>query len=152
MREPKILPEQENNVERLKTIVENAKRSGNQGYADRAQKRIWELRAVGKTELDKRFNAVLAAYESMLTEKNERTTRATYTIRKIRNKGVKQTVIDWALSEKPTEGFSFLIQQGHWKMTAEYLVVSMPDEFPTEVVASARKKLVDAGIDLNQNT
>lgn len=151
VRQPIKSPEDEEDLGRLRVILENAKRLGDREYVDRVQKRIWELHATGDTELERRFNAFVAAYESFLTEKNERTTRAIRTIRKVQNKGIKQTLIDWALSKQPTPGFLSLVGQGHWKMTAEFLVVSMAHEFPSEVVDSARKKLVDAGVELRRD-
>lgn len=144
-------PEDETDADLLKNILANARRLGEHEYADRVQRRIWAIRAVGETELERRFNEFLAAYESFLTEKNERTTRAMRTIKKVQNRGIKQTLTDWALSVAPTPGFKDLIGRGYWRQTAEYLVVSMPDEFPPSVVVAARKKLVDAGVILDNS-
>jgi hypothetical protein len=92
-------------------------------------------------ELRAEFNRIMDVYEEFLTEKNDRATRATYTWRKVANKGEKQTMIDWARSKKPAEGFTSLVKDGKIKDTAEYLIVSFPNDFPSDVVQLAQSRI-----------
>ena len=90
---------------------------------------------------------VLNAYEELLTEKNGRTTKASRTRQKLKNKGVEQCLIDWSVGEA-TDGFRLLIERGIPELTAEYLVVKHDDRFPEEVVQAARNRLADHGVDV----
>src|SRR5215467_12796988 len=67
------------------------------------------------------FYATLAAYEELLTEKNGRTTRASRTRQKLKNKGVIQCLEDWAMAPGGTDGFNLLISLGLVELTGEYL-------------------------------
>ena len=94
--------------------------------------------------LERDFYDVLNAYEELLTEKNGRTTKANRTRQKLKNKGVAQCLIDWALGP-PTDGFRLLTEKGLSELTAEYLVVKHESRFPPEVVESAKRRLLDDG-------
>lgn len=124
----------------------NAYRIGEAEYAQRAKLRIWELHKVGNTELEQRFGEIIAAYESFLTERNDRTTRATRTWQKVRNKGVKQAIIEWVTSKQERQGFIDLVEAGYGEYTIEALVVSIPQEFEDYVVRAAYKRLRSAGV------
>jgi hypothetical protein len=82
------------------------------------------------------FHKTLAAYEQLLTEKNERTTSASRTRQKIANKGVHQSLIDWTRGKSETNGFRLLVEKGMPEYTGEYLVVRYATRFPEDVVAS----------------
>ena len=127
----------------------NAYRIGDTEYAERAKRRVWELHKVGDTELDQRFGEVIAAYETFLTERNDRTTRATRTWQKVRNKGVKQAIIEWVTSKQERQGFIDLVEAGYGDYTIEALVMAMPQEFDADVVMAARKRLAGSGINTN---
>lgn len=144
---PKKSVEEETNIDLIRNILVNAQRLGNEEYANRAKRRLWELHKIGDTELERRFGEILAAYETFLSERNERNTKATRTWQKIRRHGVKQALIDWATSKTEHAGFKALVDQGNWDMTAEYLVVSMADEFELAVVSAAQQRLADAGVE-----
>jgi hypothetical protein len=107
------------------------------------------LHKVGDTELDQRFGEVIAAYETFLTERNDRTTRATRTWQKVRNKGVKQAIIEWVTSKQERQGFIDLVEAGYGDYTIEALVMAMPQEFDADVVMAARKRLAGSGINTN---
>jgi hypothetical protein len=95
------------------------------------------------------FYETLAAYEQILTEKNGRTTRASRTIQKIKNKGIVQSLIEWTLGKTETNGFNLLIEKRFPKYTGEYLVVKYADRFPGDVVNLARERLRKNGIELS---
>ena len=110
----------------LQRIVVNANRIGDLEYAEMAQARIDYLNSGMRDELRTEFRRIMRVYEEFLTEKNDRTTRATSTWRRVENKGEKQTMIDWARSKSPAEGFTALVKVGKIEDTAEYLIISPP--------------------------
>ena len=92
------------------------------------------------------FYKTLAAYEQLLTEKNNRNTAASRTRQKIANKGVHQSLIEWTRGKVETNGFKLLVDAGLPEYTGEYLVVLYSDRFPKDVVALARNRLAAHGI------
>src|SRR3954465_12225712 len=58
------------------------------------------------------FHATLAAYEQLLTEKNGRNQTAGRTRQKIKNKGIVQSLSDWASSSAETPASSFSLKLG----------------------------------------
>lgn len=92
------------------------------------------------------FYRTLAAYEQLLTDKNERNTIASRTRQKISNKGVHQSLIEWTRGKVETNGFKLLVENGMPQFTAEYLVVVYRDRFPDDVVALAKSRLESHGI------
>ena len=94
--------------------------------------------------LERDFYTSLNAYEELLTEKNGRTTKASYTRRKLRSKGPRECLADWAVGDS-TEGFHTLVAREMWELTGEYLVAKHHAQFEPHVVAAARKRLQDHG-------
>jgi hypothetical protein len=88
------------------------------------------------------------AFECLLTEERERTTRLSRTRQKVSRVGVLKTLKDWALSDKETDGFTMLLDRGMPELTGEAIVLRHPKSFEPEVLAAARQRLVEAGIDL----
>jgi hypothetical protein len=97
------------------------------------------------------FYKTLAAYEQLLTEKNERNTSASRTRQKISNKGVHQSLIEWTRGKVETNGFKLLVEKGLPEYTGEYLVVRYAGRFPEDVVALAIGRLEAHGIALPAN-
>lgn len=143
---PKKAPELENDAEKLRKIMVNAYRIGDTEYAERAKRRVWELNKLGNSELDRGFGEIIATYEALLTERNDRTTRATRTWQKVRNKGVKQAIVEWVMSKQERQGFIDLVEAGQGASTIEALVVMMHQEFDDYVVVAAYKRLRGAGV------
>lgn len=146
-KEPLKPVEEETDIDKIRNVLVNSKRHGDVAYENRAKRRLWELHRIGDTELDRRFGEILAAYESFLSERNQRNTKASRTWQKIRKHGVKKALVDWATSKTEHAGFKDLVSQGNWDMTAEYLVVTMSSEFDSAVVEAARQRLLDAGVE-----
>ena len=94
------------------------------------------------------FYETLAAYEQLLTEKNGRNTPAQRTRRKIANKGVHQSLIEWTRGNVETNGFKLLIGAGLPEYTGEYLVARYSSRFPPDVVILARERLAKHEIPL----
>jgi len=129
----------------LRNLMGNARRLGREDAYWLAFRRLCALEGMRLDDpLERDFYDVLNAYEELLTEKNGRTTKANRTRQKLRNKGLKQCLIDWALGP-PTDGFKLLIEKGLAELTAEHLVVKYESRFPSPVVAAARARLHDAG-------
>ena len=130
------------NLEKIRSLMANAERLGEDEVVKRCKKRIFEIAGnEGKTEIEIRLFQALAAYEEILREKHNKAVRANYTKRKIQNKGAIQTLTDWALDKKVTPGFEALVSQGLEDFTGEKIVIDFAEEFPVEVVESASIKL-----------
>ena len=127
--------------------MENAKRLGRMDVYWEAFRRRCELLGKEAKDLDPSdplhldFGATLAAYEQLLSEKNNRTTIAMRTRSKIQNKGVVQSLIDWALAKTPTTGFDLLMKNGMESLTGEALIVKYADRFPLHVVDAAQARI-----------
>ena len=130
------------NLEKIRSLMANADRLGEDELVKKCKKRIFEIAGnEGKTEIEIRLFQALAAYEEILREKHNKAVRANYTKRKIKNKGAIQTLTDWALDKKVTPGFEALVSQGLEDFTGEKIVIDFAEEFPVEVVESASIKL-----------
>lgn len=135
-------------IDKLTTIVANAERHGDMEYALAARRQRAILRGAKDVELELRFDQIIEAYEAMLTDKNKRTTKANRTRMKVKSSGIEKTIIDWAMSPKPAEGFTSLIEDGRPELTAEYLIVELQDRFSAEVVEAATRRLLQHGVKL----
>jgi hypothetical protein len=132
------------NAKSLQAIMANAKRLGANDVWREAFRRLCALAGLDEADpLHRDFYETLAAYEQLLTEKNNRTTRATRTRQKLANKGIVQCLEDWAVSSTPTDGFELLVANGLAELTGEYLVLKYHDRFSHRAVAAARLRLAD---------
>ena len=130
------------NLEKIRSLMANAERLGENEVVKRCKKRIFEIAGnEGETEIEIRLFQALAAYEEILREKHNKAVRANYTKRKIKSKGAIQTLTDWALDKNVTPGFEALVSQGLEDYTGEKIVIDFAEEFPVEVVESASTKL-----------
>lgn len=131
-----------NDSEDLKVVMDRAQEQGREDVYQTAFKRYCEV--VGRSyedDLEKDFYETLSAYERLLSEKNGKNQKASRTRQKIKNKGFKACLEDWALSKQPSEGFLRLVENGLAEYTAEYVVTRHPDKFSDEVLASAIERL-----------
>jgi hypothetical protein len=64
-----------------------------------------------------------------------------YSWRKIRNKGVIQSCIEWVQGPE-TDGFRRLVQNHEGGLTTEALVIQHSDRFPADVVAWAAQRVL----------
>ena len=103
-------------------------------------------RGPNDTDLDQAFNKIMAAYEILRSEVKNRKIYASYTWRKVKRVGVKPVLEAWALSKQKQAGFKFLIKNGKYDLTGEYLILQFTNDFSPEVVAAAYRSLVDAGV------
>lgn len=133
--------------DRLRTWMVNARR---QGREDVYQAALRQLCRVDGRDVDDplaaEFAGVMRALEQALTEQNGKTTRLSRTRQKLARVGVRQTLADLALKDKPSLGFVKLIEFGMGDMTAEALILRYSDQFDSSVVAAARKRLEHEGV------
>lgn len=128
--------------DKVRGIMNSAERLGRSDVYWMAFNRLCQLEGIDENDpLTRDFQATLRAYEELLTRKNGRTTIATRTRQKLKNKGLLQCLEDWALSKQPTTGFDLLIENDQVKLTAEYLVLQYSDRFTEEAVAAASGRL-----------
>ena len=128
----------------LRNLMKNAQRLGREDIHKLAFQRLCALEGQAcEDPLERDFLQVLNAYEELLSEKNGRRTMASRTRQKLKNKGVRQCLIDWT-DGPPTSGFELLMKREQEELTGEYLVVKHADEFSEELVAAAKRRLDDA--------
>lgn len=132
-------------AEDCRTVMKRAKDAGQGDFYDLVFRRYCEI--VGNDFEDptdpliRDFHETLAAYEQLLTEKNNRSTKATRTRQKIDNKGVYQSLVEWTRGKVETNGFSLLVEKGLPEYTGEYLVARYAGRFPDDVVELAHERL-----------
>jgi hypothetical protein len=133
---------------KLRTLRENAQRLGDSEVEEAAFKRLIEIlpeEAPGSIEHD--FWKTIFAFEELLRDERGKTVRLSRTRQKIDRVGVMQTLIDFALSKKPTDGFNMLIERGLPELTGEALVLKHSVHFDPAVVAAAKSRLQEAGVE-----
>lgn len=136
------------NPEKLRTLRENAQRLGDAEVEHAAFKRLIEIlpeEAPGSIEHD--FWKTIFAFEELLRDERGKTVRLSRTRQKIDRVSVMQTLMDFAISKKPTEGFNMLIERGLPELTGEALVLKHSSHFDPAVVAAAKSRLQEAGVD-----
>ncbi|MFD1611705.1 hypothetical protein ACFSCW_07825 [Sphingomonas tabacisoli] len=126
----------------LKKLMANAKRAGREDVYLEALVRRCDLEGLDYDDpVEREFVGVLAAYEEFLAERNGKTTTASYTRRKMRDKGIIQCLEDWATATHETDGFQALMSKRLTHLTGEHIVLKYPDRFSPEAVAGARRRL-----------
>lgn len=138
-------------VTECRTVMERAKRAGKDSVYQDVFRRMCAISGHQNDDpndpLVRDFHVTLAAYEQLLTEKNGRNQQAGRTRQKIKNKGIVQSLSDWATSSAETPGFRLLVEAGLPEFTGEYVVLRHPERFSPDVVAKARARLDAHGIE-----
>jgi hypothetical protein len=130
------------NVAELQKLMTNARRLGREDLYLQALSRRCELEGINfEDPVEREFHGVLVAYEEFLKERNGRTTSASYTRRKLRDKGVIQCLEDWATADHETDGFQALMSKRLTHLTGEHIVLKYPDRFSEAAVEGARRRL-----------
>jgi hypothetical protein len=70
------------------------------------------------------------------------------TRQKIARVGVIQTLMDWALADKSTDGSQMLLERSMPELTGEAIVPRHAKKFDERVRAAARKRLEAAGVNI----
>lgn len=133
---------------KLRTIIKNARKRGVDVLADAAfRKLVSVLPSESPGTMEHDFWRTIHTFEYVLSEERGRTTRLTRTRQKVRRVGVVQTLIDWALDTKQTEGFRMLLERGMPELTGEAIVLRHPSRFDATVVSAASARLEASGVD-----
>jgi hypothetical protein len=136
-------------VEAVRRLLANATRLKRDDIANACKTRIFELSGCDYADpIERRLWQAVSAYEETLREKHGRKQQASYTRRKIADKGALRTLTDWALDPKVTPGFEALVAANAARFTGEYVVVEFADRFPAEAVLAARSKLAAYGVEI----
>jgi hypothetical protein len=137
-------------IAKLKSLIKNARDRGDPALADAAFRKLISLvpsEHPGTVEHD--FWQTIHAFEHILTEEREKTTRLNRTRQKVARVGVVQTLRDWALSDEETDGFRMLLDRRMPELTGEAIVLRHPEHFEPQVQAAARQRLSSAGVDVS---
>ncbi len=139
--------------EKLRNWIDNAHRGGQPTIADAAFRRLIATLArkePGTVEYD--FWQTIHAFEHILKEERGRTTRLSRTRQKVARIGEVETLKDWAVSTKSTDGFTMLIERKMPELTGEAIVLRHAEKFDDGVVAAARARLEEAGVNVDALT
>ncbi|WGM37518.1 hypothetical protein [Caulobacter sp. NIBR1757] len=134
----------------LKRLINNAEAQGQPEITSAAFRRLVSLvpgEMPGTLEHD--FWSSIQAFEQIKSAAAGKTIKLGYTRRMVRDKGIKATLTNWALSTKKTEGFDTLIELGMPELTGEAVVLRHRGDFPVDVIEAATKRLVEAEVDIN---
>lgn len=134
---------------KLRSWINNARRSARQDIADAAFLKLVSIlpkEEPGTVAYD--FWQTIHAFEHVLSDERGKTTRLARTRQKVARVGEVQTLRDWALSAKSTDGFSMLLERRMPELTGEAIILRHSDQFDKEVVAAARKRLQAAGVNI----
>jgi hypothetical protein len=99
--------------------------------------------------LESEFASVMRALEEALTEESGRTKRLNRTRQKLGRDGVRKTLAYLALKPQPSLGFKKLLEFNMADMSAEALVLKYHEEFDNVVVAAARRRLEEYGVEMS---
>jgi len=134
--------------EKLRSWITNARKGGDNRIADAAFRRLISVlpkEKPGTVEHD--FWQTIHAFEHVLSEERGKTTRLARTRQKVARVGEIQTLKDWALSSKSTDGFTMLLERNMPELTGEAIVLRHAKQFGADVLAAANQRLVQAGVD-----
>jgi hypothetical protein len=90
--------------------------------------------------LEHDFWKMVHAFETIRTQENG-TTLLSRTRQKVARVGVLQTLTEWALDDRITEGFRMLMERNLPELTGEAIVLRHPERFDPNVVAAASARL-----------
>lgn len=143
-----IDPESMSDPAKLRSLLQNALRLKERELALRCQVQLAKLESSKYQDpVEQDFWKAVAVAEELATERNGRTTRLSRTRQKEGRVGFRQCLIDWALDPSTTDGFKILVEHGYAELTGEAIVVKHAPSFPDDVVAAAKTKLEEHGVD-----
>ncbi|MCK1334728.1 hypothetical protein ACVW1A_002092 [Bradyrhizobium sp. LB1.3] len=138
-------------VDKLRTWIVNARKEKQADIEEAAFRRLIEIlpkEAPGTVEHD--FWRTVHAFEHILSEERGKTTRLARTRQKVARVGEIETLRDWAVGSKSTDGFAMLIERNMPELTGEAIVLRHTDRFDAEVVSAATMRLKEAGVDVSR--
>ena len=134
---------------KLRRIMANAKQRGVDAVYDAAFHRLVViLPSMLKGTVAYDVWRTIHAFEELLTEERQKTTRLSRTRQAIRNKGEVRTVANLVLKKTPSDGFKILKERGLLKLSFEAVAIHHADCFEPEVVEKAHARLEEEGADI----
>lgn len=137
--------------EKIGDLIDNAKRLIEIRNDQRAQRalprsysRLWHVVASQNADPDSiewELWYALAAYESVLSEKNGKKTYAVRLKQKIKRDDIFEAVCGAVRKGSNSFGFQKLVEMNRLDASFEQVVVRHPEMFPDDVVAEAEKSL-----------
>jgi len=135
------------NPAKLRQIIENARKRDAKELAEAAFRKLVSIvPAEEPGTLEHDFWQSIQAFEYVLTEENGRTTRLSRTRQKVQRVGILQTLADWAIALKESDGFRMLIERGMPDLSGEAVILRHPDRFEPHIVVAAHERISAAEI------
>jgi len=128
----------------IQTIIQNAKKYGDQEYLKSAETRLCEIYGDISIELLREFQKAMNDYEAYLTDKNGKMTRATRTWTTVRKHGVKKAITNLVTRKTDAFGFTGLVDYGGVDSTFEALVLRFKNDFSSEAIEASAKRIESA--------
>jgi hypothetical protein len=136
--------------EKLRSLIVNARQRSEKSVEEAAFRKLISIIPSEKPgTVEHHLWQTIIAFEEILSGERAKTTRLTRTRQKVARVGVVQTLVDWALSDKSTEGFDMLLARGMPELTGEAIVLMHQQHFGSSVLDAARKRLETANVDVN---
>ena len=136
--------EQTSDPSALRQMIENARRLGFGEVEQAAFRRlIYVSPAEDPGTVEHDFWSTVHAFEHLLKQERGKTIRLARTRQKVARVGVVQTLTDWAIDTKETDGFNMLIERGMPQLTGEGIILRHSNRFPHAVVEAARMRLAE---------
>ncbi|MDR3410760.1 MAG: hypothetical protein P4L87_07425 [Formivibrio sp.] len=124
----------------------NVTKLGRPDLAVAARKRALELRAQkygSNTELERECLEAVYAYESVLSAKNGKTTRATHTWQMVKRHGIIKAIERAVNSESEITNYKSLLEMGLEDYAFEVMVARHPDQFSSDAVQHSQDRIVE---------
>lgn len=139
-------------VERCKTPAEcetlahNAEERGAPEIARQARRRAVELRADAEganSEAERDALRAVHAFEEVRSQDAGKRVRASRTRQSFQRNGILKTVENVVSRNKPTEGYSALVEAGLDDYTFEAVVLRHPSQFSEEAIEQAKRRVAE---------
>ena len=137
-------------VKRIKTpekcdiFIKNALAKNNKDLANQARLRAVQLRAEeygAKTIAEKEALEAVYAYETVLSEKNGKKTRASRTWQMIKRRGIIDAVERAVNRTVETQGYRALIEMGLEDFAFESVILRNPEAFSKSAIEISKKRI-----------
>lgn len=143
-------------LDQLATVMINAEdyaeRYGDGGDRSHASKTAWSkafartcslvaTRFSAETEAERDAGEAIAAYEWVLSEKNDRKTYATRVRRMVKQHGILSAIARAVSNGEKSLGLRILADRGQLSYAFENVVLRHPDAFDADIVATARQTM-----------
>lgn len=130
--------------EKCEIFAKNCSERGREDLAMQAEKRAVQLRAEAygaETQAENEAIEAVYAYESILSSKNGKKTRANRTWQMISRHGILEAVERAVSRRDETQGYTLLLERGLEDYAFENVVLRHPDLFTESAVAISQKRI-----------